>query len=148
VRVRLLNLLTVLSLLLFLPLVAQAGRSLIRDVGRFHLDAKGDKLLGVDAHNIRVQWREEADHSRWRYFADNEVDRSAEVQTWWVVLVVGALPAVRVLRVVRRYKTLRRVNAGLCLRCGYDLRATPGRCPECGTAPAPQETVAPPPPAR
>lgn len=32
----------------------------------------------------------------------------------------------------RRVRTAKRFTAGHCQRCGYDLRASPGRCPECG----------------
>jgi hypothetical protein len=37
----------------------------------------------------------------------------------------------------------RRSMNGLCLRCGYDLRATPGRCPECGNMEKPENAVTP-----
>jgi hypothetical protein len=44
-----------------------------------------------------------------------------------VLLSFAALPALSLRR-------RRRDQPGLCWRCGYDLRATPDRCPECGQA--------------
>jgi hypothetical protein len=54
------------------------------------------------------------------------------VQTWWIAAVLGALPVVWFIRVNR---CIRRRATGRCVNCGYDVRATPDLCPECGTIP-------------
>jgi hypothetical protein len=54
------------------------------------------------------------------------------VPLWAVFLLAMVLPAARLTAYLRRARCAR--QPGLCRACGYDLRATPDRCPECGIA--------------
>ena len=60
------------------------------------------------------------------------------VPYWLLVLATGVPPAVHLHRRSRAAK-----RAGTCPRCGYDLRATPDRCPECGTTAGRNQTLLP-----
>ena len=53
-----------------------------------------------------------------------------------ISLAFAILPAFARIRYLRAKYFTRR--PGLCNKCGYDLRATPDRCPECGTIPSEQ----------
>jgi hypothetical protein len=55
--------------------------------------------------------------------------RELRVPFWVLALAAGVAPGVHVRRRLRAPST-----SGTCPRCGYDLRATKERCPECGTA--------------
>jgi len=52
---------------------------------------------------------------------------------WAIASVTTCLPAAWLFDFFLRRK--RRRARELCATCGYDLRATPDRCPECGTIP-------------
>jgi hypothetical protein len=55
------------------------------------------------------------------------------VAHWQAVAMTALLPLVWSFRRIRSVLTRRhRRRQGLCLRCGYDVRASPERCPECG----------------
>jgi hypothetical protein len=109
----------------------------------------------------RVQWSLDSDSDGfvvWRYaqrvdemrgwrratgVAGIEYERDADdaphnpkvrVPLAYVSVVLGALPAGRAWSWLRRRRRDAGRERGRCARCGYDLRASPDRCPECGVA--------------
>ncbi len=78
-------------------------------------------------------WR---DFSYFSFVDGQSVDRRVEVPEWFVDGVL-ALPLVAYGAWLVREQVYGRRGGrrGSCHACGYDLRATPDRCPECGTVP-------------
>jgi hypothetical protein len=56
-------------------------------------------------------------------------DRSLELPCWLILVLTSVCPALTAIQALRRRH---RVREGFCPMCGYDLRATPVQCPECG----------------
>jgi hypothetical protein len=64
-----------------------------------------------------------------------ERTRKLQIPWWFVCLATASLPIYCLLK-----KPQANRPTGHCRTCGYDLRATPDRCPECGTIPSQKPT--------
>ena len=60
----------------------------------------------------------------------DEDQMNVSVPHWSAIMAFAALP----LAWIKMATRVRAVQSGRCSGCGYDLRATPERCPECGKA--------------
>jgi hypothetical protein len=60
---------------------------------------------------------------------------------WFILLLSLIAPATHTAIVVRRRHLRTKMLKGLCANCGYDLRASPDQCPECGTVPPKKEVI-------
>jgi hypothetical protein len=111
------------------------GRHVIEatDVG---LDFTVESEVRSGGPKSPVNWRgwSARGFGSWRlYFASGWED-TYSVPYWFLAVATTILPSATTVR-WRRRRTLRnRRLRGQCRRCGYDLRASPERCPECGTA--------------
>lgn len=77
-----------------------------------------------------------ADGSKWGYGVAHAA--ALRVPYWFVFALAAAAGPGLLLIGLRRVQRRRiRRRDGLCVGCGYDLRASTGRCPECGAVSSP-----------
>ena len=71
---------------------------------------------------------------RYEYRAAQAADKYVgfDVPHWLFAGIASIVPFLRSGRFLHEYRR----PVGSCRFCGYDLRATPDRCPECGAVPA------------
>lgn len=74
--------------------------------------------------------------TEWAYWSSmtaNIYCHDLYIAWWWMVLIVALPWLVLFDRARRKRRLIHRIRMGGCPTCGYDLRASKDRCPECGT---------------
>jgi hypothetical protein len=116
----------------------EPGLAFIRD-----MVASGGEGWRWDRGSEAGSWDEGDWPGRWGLLRWNVTDDKVPLVTyarrnfaaplWMLALFAGTWPVASiVLTIRRRRRQSRAARVGCCQRCGYDLRASPDRCPECG----------------
>jgi hypothetical protein len=103
-------------------------------------DAHGFYIWSPQPRYSYINWQQRSsvwNHLGFFHFTDSGHNRSTfsriVLPGWFLMLMaLGVCGPVLLLSLRARKSSMRRA-AGQCQRCGYDLRESPTRCPECGT---------------
>ena len=100
--------------------------------------------FGAAAEPLRVDWGRFGFDVGGVHFSNEPAPRidswEVSVPFWFFALAGLVAPVFAFARWMRRR---RRMTAGCCVRCGYDLRASRDRCPECGATIPQRPSAAP-----
>ena len=145
------------------PQISEIDANVVGRLSDISLTSSKGRLWVFIESGYTTSWAEQLDFLRWDWFRWKDLQTQPEDTSWhrvglawnhtrgvdtrngirndtrfiamphWLpALVLFLLPLLRLIR-YRRRRSL--ALAGHCIKCGYDLRATPDRCPECGTIP-------------
>jgi len=92
--------------------------TLCRQVGKnWDHPLKSFKFLGVDFGGL---------------YGDNSMLWNLIIPFWLLTTLFAILPLIEIPLLILALRKNLRHSHGHCANCGYDLRASPDRCPECG----------------